>query len=52
MDHVDFVWVFNGARASFPSGLFTELGRAERWIGEHGLTGTLTAYPLDTGGKS
>ncbi len=52
MDHVDFVSVLNGARASFPSGLFTELGRAERWIGEHGLTGTLTAYPLDTGGKS
>jgi hypothetical protein len=49
MEHVDFVWVFNGARASFPSGIFTDLDRAERWIGEHGLTGTLTAYPLDTG---
>lgn len=22
MDQVDFVWVFNGARASFPSGIF------------------------------
>jgi hypothetical protein len=48
MDQVEFVWVFNGARASFPSGIFTDLDRAERWIGEHVLTGTLTAYPLDT----
>lgn len=49
MEHVDFVWVFNGAKASFPSGVFTDLDRAERWIEDHGLTGTLTAYPLDTG---
>jgi hypothetical protein len=49
MDQVEFVWVFNGARACFPSGIFTDLDRAVRWIGEHGLTGTLTAYPLETG---
>jgi hypothetical protein len=49
MDHADFVWVFNGAKSSFPSGIFTDLDRAERRIGEHPLTGTLTAYPLDTG---
>ncbi len=41
--------MFNGAKGSFPSGIFTELGRAERWIEQHRLTGTLTAYPLDTG---
>jgi hypothetical protein len=49
MDHVEFVWVFNGAKASFPSGIFSDLDRAERWIDEHQLTGTLTDYPLDTG---
>jgi hypothetical protein len=49
MDHVEFVWVFNGPRSSFPSGIFTDLDRAERWIEQHRLTGTLTAYPLDTG---
>jgi hypothetical protein len=49
MDHVEFVWVFNGAKASFPSGIFTDLDRAERWIEQHGLTGTLTAYPLNMG---
>jgi hypothetical protein len=49
MDHAEFVWVFNGATGSFPSGIFTDLGRAERWIREHGLTGMLTAYPMDTG---
>ena len=49
MDHVELVWVFNGAKSSFPSGIFTDLGWAERWIERHRLTGTLTAYPLDTG---
>ena len=49
MDRVEFIWVFNGARASYPSGVFTDLDRAERWIGEHRLSGTLTAYPVDTG---
>jgi hypothetical protein len=43
------VWVFTGERANFPSGVFTSRTAAERWIGEHGLSGTLTAYPLDTG---
>ena len=49
MDQVEFVWVFTGASASFPSGVFLDLGPAERWIVEHRLTGTLTAYPVDTG---
>jgi hypothetical protein len=49
MDQVKSVWVFNGAKGSFPSGIFTDLVRAERWIEHHGLTGTLTAYSLDTG---
>lgn len=43
------VWVFNGARASFPSGVFTSRELAEAWIQRHALTGTLTKYPLDTG---
>lgn len=43
-----FVWVFNGS-GSFPSGVFTSRDLAETWIRKHGLKGTLTAYPLDTG---
>lgn len=42
MDHVELVWIFNDAKAGFPSAILTGLDRAERWIGEHGLAGTLT----------
>jgi HEAT repeat protein len=52
MDHVELVWAFNGAKSRFPSGIFTDLDRAERWIERHGLTATLTAYPLDMSGPS
>lgn len=43
------VWVFNGVRANFPSGVFTTLENADAWIARHALTGILTAYPLDQG---
>jgi hypothetical protein len=43
------IWVFNGSRSSFPSGVFTNLKFAEEWIQQHRLTGMLTAYPLDIG---
>jgi hypothetical protein len=43
------VWVFNGARSQFPSGVFSERKLAEAWIKGYKLTGVLTAYPLDTG---
>ncbi|HEY1174204.1 MAG TPA: hypothetical protein VGH19_22755 [Verrucomicrobiae bacterium] len=43
------VWVFNGAKSRFPSGVFTQRELAETWIRKHKLTGTLTAYPLDVG---
>lgn len=42
------VWVFSG-RGPFPGGVFSTVDRAERWIEQHRLTGTLTAYPLDDG---
>jgi hypothetical protein len=45
----DGIWVFNGIRSQFPSGVFTSRELAEAWIEKHGLTGTLTLYPLDTG---
>ncbi|MCU0714236.1 MAG: hypothetical protein MUC43_19435 [Pirellula sp.] len=41
------VWVFNGVKASFPSGVFTSRENAEAWIKEHNLEGTLTLYPVD-----
>lgn len=49
MEQVDQVWVFCGAKALFPSGIFLEFEAAERWIESHSLTGTLTAYPVNTG---
>ena len=44
-----FVWVFNGSKAAFPSGVFRELSPAEKWIEDNRLTGTLTRYPVDAG---
>jgi hypothetical protein len=49
MIEAEQVWVFNHARGSFPSEIFTSLDLAERWIKEHRLTGTLTSYPINTG---
>ncbi|MEO1288495.1 MAG: hypothetical protein AAFV93_12065 [Chloroflexota bacterium] len=43
----DYVWVFNGLHHHFPSAVFTTLEKAEAWINEHDVQGTLTAYPLD-----
>ena len=42
-----FVWVFNGKKSHFPSGVFEEKARAEAWINKHKLTGTLTQYPVN-----
>jgi hypothetical protein len=49
MIEAEQVWVFNGAKSNFPSGIFRSLDQAERWIAHHRLTGTLTLYPVDTG---
>ncbi len=46
---LQYVWVFNSADARFPGGIFTSLDNAERWIGLHLLSGTLTRYPVDMG---
>lgn len=43
------VWIFNGPRSQFPSGVFTQLESAEAWIRAHRLSGVLTAYPVDVG---
>lgn len=43
------IWVFSGEGAIFPSGVFSSRDRAEAWISGHSLSGTLTAYPLDSG---
>ena len=40
------VWVFNGAEGRFPSAVFLELGGAEEWIKNNGLSGVLTKYPV------
>ena len=41
------VWVFNGPRSSFPSGIFSRKEVADEWIKKYRLTGTLTLYPVD-----
>jgi hypothetical protein len=46
---MDSVWVFNGERSAFPSGVFSTREAAEAWIARHHLSGTLTRYPLDLG---
>ena len=42
-------WVFVAAGAASPGGVFTSRERAEAWIRSRGLSGELTAYPLDEG---
>ncbi|WP_282628364.1 DUF7710 domain-containing protein [Empedobacter sedimenti] len=42
------IYVFNGHNSSFPSAVFSSYENAEQWIKQHRLSGTLTAYPLDT----
>lgn len=49
MSHAESVWAFNGARSTFPSGIFLSREAAEEWIRQHALTGTLTQYPLNVG---
>ena len=46
---MSFIWIFTGSKAQFPSGVFTERETAEHWIRQHGLSGTLSAYPVDIG---
>jgi len=46
---MDAVWVFNGNRGNFPSGVFSTREKAEAWIAAHKLSGCLTKYPLDIG---
>jgi hypothetical protein len=48
-DAMNEVWVFDGARSQFPSGVFRQRATAEEWISRQKLTGTLTLYPLDVG---
>lgn len=43
---MEAVWVFNGG-GNFPSAVFSTRERAEVWIAERGLSGTLTRYPVD-----
>lgn len=43
----NYIWIFNGPRNSFPSATFSTLEKAESWIKENKLSGTLTQYPID-----
>lgn len=46
---METVWIFTGPRAQFPAGIFSAREKAEEWIHQHKLSGTLTAYPFDVG---
>lgn len=46
---ISTVWIFNGSKAAFPSGVFARKEQAASWIAEHKLSGVLTEYPVDTG---
>jgi hypothetical protein len=46
---MSIIWIFNGPKSQFPSGVFTEREIAESWIRQHSLSGTLTAYPVNIG---
>ena len=43
------VWIFNGRKATFPSGVFAHREQATSWIALHRLSGVLTEYPVGTG---
>jgi len=45
----EYMWVFLGDQAAFPSGIFSGLDKAEEWIAKHELDGILTEYPVDEG---
>lgn len=42
------VFVFSGLKNKHPSAVFSAVEPARAWIKKHGLTGTLTEYPIDT----
>ena len=44
---MSFVWVFNAEGGRFPGAVFSTASKAEEWIAQYGLSGVLTAYPLD-----
>ena len=46
-DRIQFVWVFNGTRANFPSAIFERKEEADLWIEKNRLTGVLTHYPVN-----
>ena len=41
------VWVFSGVGGTLPAAVFSSREKAERWIAQHRLDGTLTLYPVD-----
>jgi len=43
----EFVFIFNGNKGHFPSGVFTTKEKADAWISKYKLEGTLTQYPVD-----
>lgn len=46
---MEYIWLFVAPFAGFPGGIFTSFEDAQAWISRHGLTGTLTLYPLNIG---
>lgn len=45
--NVEWVWIFNGDQIQFPSAVFEDKNKAELWIKQFSLCGTLTKYPVN-----
>lgn len=43
------IWIFVGEGGRFPSSAFTNLACAKKWVETHGLSGVLSAMPIDQG---
>ncbi len=44
-----YIFVFVGDNSRMPSGIFTEYVKAENWITQNSLSGSLNKLPLDIG---
>jgi hypothetical protein len=42
-----WIWIFHGENATYCTAAFTEKEKAELWIFEHSLSGTLTRMPVN-----
>ncbi|MCK0203180.1 hypothetical protein MWN41_09170 [Ornithobacterium rhinotracheale] len=47
MKEIDYIWIFQGNQAGFPSAVFSTKEKALVWIETNKVSGILTEYPID-----